>query len=440
MPSPAINTVEVGITPGHTKQWPSWVPTAISNYNSNIATRVSALAAPATVVTTVRPDGSRPMAPWYKRWFRGVCKPQNWSVDNIPGRSAWCYRFTDIPAYTNLPQTTHTGNFWLFVEAQFPFTPTLEFYSDQVAKTAVLNKIGQKKWDLGVAAGELKQTAGLVTDLASGMSHQLLDLVNLGKHQKAKLNQFFKQVLKEGDFYKAAASVGFTDIRLLETLRDRWMQYQFGVKPILQDVDNAVNWLSDYVNQQNLPILVKAKAGHESDRNYLGNEASFYSGLKVAPQWREICQTHYSVVYEVPTGQVPAVTSLGLDNPYSIAWELTQLSWMFDYVLGVGDWLTSFSAANGLVFREGCKSVLRKVESTGFQLREVTPLGVDAKLTIAPDWEGSFIERGSFDRTLLASGITPGVVPQIKSSLGLVQLANSLFALSNVFSGRGGLR
>lgn len=47
-----------------------------------------------------------------------------------------------------------------------------------------------------------------------------------------------------------------------------------------------------------------------------------------------------------------------------------------------------------------------------------------------------YLERGDFNREVLDSGLLPAVVPQIKSTLGLTQLGNSLFALSNVFSGR----
>lgn len=379
------------------------------------------------------------MAAWNKQWFRAVCKPSNWSADNKPGKDAWCFRFSDYPAFSALPLGETPAEAWSDIIGSFPFTPLLELYSDQVAKTKVLGKIGQKKWDLGVAAGELKQTVGLVTDLADGLTQQVLSLINSRKQIRNQLNQFFRDVRRQGDFYKAAENVGLRDLDLLNTLRDRWMGYQFGVRPLYQDLEDATNWLADYIHNVQGPMLVKAKAGHESVTTKRGKNGCVLSGVEVRPHFREECFTHYSVVYEMPTGQVPLLTQLGLDNPYQVAWELTKLSWMFDYVIGIGDWLGSFTAANGLVFREGCKSVLRRQITTGFQITRHPSWDVDNQLSDPPDLDGSMIERGDFTRTLLTSGVVPGVVPQIKANLDGLQLGNSLFALSNVFSGRGAL-
>lgn len=118
------------------------------------------------------------------------------------------------------------------------------------------------------------------------------------------------------------------------------------------------------------------------------------------------------------------------------------LSWMFDYVVGVGSWLNSFTATNGLVFKHGTKSVLKRQESVDFVTRTYEVLADGSNvLTKGPKLDkGTFFENGSFTREVLSLGVTPAAVPQIKSTLGLTQLGNSIFALSNVFSGRGGLR
>lgn len=53
---------------------------------------------------------------------------------------------------------------------------------------------------------------------------------------------------------------------------------------------------------------------------------------------------------------------------------------------------------------------------------------------------GGYIDAGKFDREVLKVGVTPGVVPQIKRKLGLIQLGQALFALSNWGSGKPSLR
>ena len=154
----------------------------------------------------------------------------------------------------------------------------------------------------------------------------------------------------------------------------------------------------------------------------------------------ETCTTHYSICYEMPTGHVSNITSLGLDNPWKIGWEVTRLSWMFDYVVGVGDWVSSFTATNGMIFREGTRSMLKRLVSEALHAKDL--LGSDPTLYVKtmPPLRGGYVQRGQFTRIVLESGISPAVVPQIKSRLGLVQMANSLFALSSVLGGRPGLR
>ena len=439
-----IDTVSVVKTTWSWKQWPSWAPTVVYSYTSDSVAATHALRAPATVRNPRRPDGTRPMSGWWKQWFRGVTPHYSWKIRNKPSLNSWCFDFTAMPAISVLPAATHPGLYWEYVQNRYPFKPRLAFMADQVARTNVLGKIAQKKWDLGVTALELKQTAGLVTDLATGIVTTSLDLINSRRKMREKLDRLFRDVRRQGDFYTAARNVGLKDLTLLEDLRNKWMQYQFGIRPLISDIDNAVTWLSDAIHQSGYSVLVKAKAGHETRDDYLLSQdvGTPHSSMQARLQVRDVCQVHYSVVYEIPTGSVPIYTSLGLDNAPAIFWEATRLSWMVDYAFGIGDLLQSFTAANGMVFREGCVSTLRRLTGTalhGKPMYDLAPGGTATFDKGVPS-QDFYVERGDFTRTLLTSGVTPAFVPQIKSKLGLVQLANSLFAMSSVLGGKPGLR
>lgn len=412
---------------------PWWAPV-----NVNWTYSAQALRHPALVRNARRPDGTRPMSPWKKEWFQMIAAPTTWGVRAKPGFNVQELLFRSISPINTVPSN------WNILSNQIPFSPSLQIASDQIARTKVLGKLSQKKWDIGVTALELKQTAGLVTDLSVGIVRQVEKIINSRKRGREQLNAFFRDVRRQGSFDLAAKNVGMTDISLLQDIRSQWMQYQFGIKPAVMDVDNAVTFLSDAVNQHGFKVLVAAKAGHESEDTRSNLVVGSMSGeVRINAKVREVCQTHYSLVYELPTGHVSTRQALGLDNPGNIAWEVTRLSWMVDYAVGVGDWLQSFTAANGMVFKEGCKSRLRRVSSLDF-IPSGGPNGSiqrgRATLSPAPREGGSFFERGDFERTLLTSGLIPAFVPQIKSELGLVQLANSLFAMSSVLGGKPGLR
>lgn len=439
MPSPAQDTFSSVVQPTRGTLTRSWVPTDPVPIDTGVIRVQTAqgLNCPATVVN-LPVNGRRPMSGWNKTWFRGNMLPTSWRIKHVSGRSVSEYEYSNSMPYIGLPQSKDRGQFWGTVGSFFPFTPSLEFTSDAGARTNVLNKVGQKKWDLGVSALELRQTARLVTDLATGMAKTVENLINSRASVRQQVDNFFRRVRQHGSFDKAAAEVGITDIGLLDFLKDSWMQYQFGVKPTLRDINDGVEWLASQ-QQQEIPMIVYGKSGHTVTRSYAGVDGGTRL-LKCWPSIEEECQTHYSVLYEIPTGQVRALTSLGLDNPWNIGWEVTRLSWMVDYVVGVGDWLSSFTATNGMVFREGCRSTLKRIVARQFHSEPGKSIGADVTLPQPPNLSGAWAEHGSFRRNILISGVTPAVVPPIRSTLGLTQLGNSLFALSNVFAGKGALR
>lgn len=390
MPSPAQNDLQSVVHTGKVTYWGAWYPPEYRpTINLPIVQKSQALQCPATVVN--KPvHGIRKMSAWDKRWFRCHCAPQDYELSQT-GNFWYKYKAT-VPV--NLaPSSDHTGTYWDLVSRWWPWTPSLEFSADNEARTKTLGKLSQKKWDVGVSAVELRQTAGLVTQLATGMAKTVENLINSRHNARQQVDSFFKKVRKHGSFDQAAREVGMSDTRLLESLKDGWMQYQFGVRPLLGDIDNATSYLADKVAQK-VPFIVYAKAGAERTDTYMGTRNCSSDSLAlitIRPRIEESCQVHYSVAYEIPTGQVSELTSLGLDNPWNVAWETTLLSWMADYVVGTGDWLQSFTATNGMVFREGCRSVLRKLTASEWIISEGNSSGV--VVDRAPKLNRIFLER-----------------------------------------------
>lgn len=437
MPSEAIAIRQQVPSPdGRNQRW--FGDTLISdspvNFGSAYAERTVFLLKPATTLNPVREDGTRPMSAYSTEWFRAAPSAPITSAYPIASYQDRFVGYPVLPVRLESPGVTleQIRRSWMVNR------PLDILGADGEARTNTLSKLSTKKWDLSVAAGELKQTAGLVTDLAGSMVRHIDKAINSRRRMKQQLHKFFRRVQQHGDFYQAAAEVGLKDISLLEDLKNGWMQYSLGVKPMLRDIHDSGQYLSDLLFKDNASVLMKIKAGAKRggrfrekaddlpdpvDRYFLGNAETL---------------VHYTVVYEMPIGGVGPITELGLDNPGSTLWELTTLSWMFDYVVGTGAWLSSMTAAKGLVFREGCRSELRRclvdtvelVGQPGQNVQYIRPRGPI----------GFYLESGQFDRTLLsAPGLMPAMVPAWKSSLGLVQMGQSLFALSNLLQGKPGL-
>lgn len=403
-------------------------------FQSSFAQQTSFLSKPATVVNPRRADGTRAMSAYSTQWFRA--DSQRHVITSAQPISSYQDRFIDFPAVPvlreapGMPLETIASG-WLFTR------PIDKLGADAEARTRTLNKLSQKKWDLGVAAGELKQTVGLVSDLADSMVGFVDRTVNAKRRMKQQLHRFFRRVRQHGDFYQAAAEVGLKDISLLEDLRNAWMQYSFGVKPLVSDIQASGKYLSDLLFKDAAAVTFRVKAGAKRESEVRDYLADLSDPVKRRALGTTTVWVHYSVVYEMPIGGTGPLNELGLDNGLATAWELTTLSWMVDYVLGMGDWLQSLTATKGLIFREGCRSELERCVISSVELKSdgavdyIRPAG---PLVTA-------IESGRFTRSLIpAGGLTPAIAPTWKNSIGLVQLGQSLFALSNLLQGKPGLR
>lgn len=429
----AVDHQSVNVSNFITKRSPSWAPHVVSSTNQKMLTQSLCLKHPDTKSNPIRSDGTRARSSWNKSWFRMVIPVSTFETRAKPGKDAWFHPSQSVPCVGNWFQgTTGDASQWQNLEFFRPSAAEL-FYQDQVARTKILNKVAQKKWDLGVSTLEMKQTAGLVSALAKDMVFGIQKIVNSKASVARQTNNLLRETRKHGDFYKAAEAVGMRDTRLLESIKDRWMQYQFGIRPALNDVDSATRALDDLIFKENHGLRISAKGGHSSSEDHVLSMTPTNMPFSTVISYNRRLETHYSASYDVPLDGVSSLTTLGLDNPASIGWEVTRLSWMFDYVVGVGDWLQSFSAANGLLFVDGSVSTIWR--ATSGRVQAVLNPQLDIEWVRRPKVDRFHLAAGEFRRELVSSRILPGVVPQVKTTLGLTQLANSLFALSNVFAG-----
>lgn len=211
---------------------------------------------------------------------------------------------------------------------------------------------------------------------------------------------------------------------------NRYLEYQFGIRPTLQDIEDSGQALSYALVEERQSLTAVIRKGY-TDRAFRTAVASSHK----APGWKVhqpvLVETgaHISARYEIPVTATRTLNQLGLGNPASVAWELLQFSWMVDYVLGVGDWLSSLTAATGTRFIEGSLSRKQEVSSIGpFQVH------ADSDVILQKGFNPGIARLGGgrFERIVLSTAVFPAVLPPLRSRLGLTQMANSLAALAQV--------
>jgi hypothetical protein len=280
---------------------------------------------------------------------------------------------------------------------------------------------GKAEW--GVTLGEMRETARGIRQF----SEETLDAISyLARTARRAKREVVKEILgiKPGT-RKAPPWLRKPDQKLI----NGWLEYQFSVKPLLGDIQSSGEALSDLLFEENRPMRMKIKVG-ASDRSV----TTYTSGSPTVPGWygstsaetRTSC--HISAVYDVTPTSARTMDQLGLGNPAAVAWELTTLSWMVDYVWGVGDWLNSLTRIEGATFVEGSLTRVQRCSSAGPV--NFTPQSGIVLLKGFNDYELT-VEAGRMQRIVL-SDVAPGQLPAFRSRLGLTQMANSLAVLSKL--------
>lgn len=392
------------------------------------------LAMPETVINPKRPDGTRPVSNyWIKRQF--VVLPRLKVKQGVPPYSSWLYRTEggSCPYSQDLIGTNPTWNAskllpsWLVVQNV-----------DALARTKFLTKLGERSGkdqvQLGAAAGEVRETIGMASDLGEGIVKGIRSIAR-NVSQSPKLVAKSLDLIREVGVREAANRVLRGDVRLLERIVEGWLVVQFGLKPLCYDIYDGTVWLSHAQQAETLRLTVKVRGGASSEQDVqirscrFGDNGATYDVDAVV---RQSVGVHYACDYEIPT-KATIPEQLGLYNPATIAWELARFSWMVDYVVDIGGWLNSMMAAQNTRFVEGTKSVIQRaglVEFRDVSQPPVVPIQGDL------DSLGALLQVEDFQRTVLNHGVMPSFLPGIRNKMDLTRLANSMAALTTLVGAR----
>ena len=138
-------------------------------------------------------------------------------------------------------------------------------------------------------------------------------------------------------------------------------------------------------------------------------------------------KAHISADYDIPLSASRTWNQWGMSNPAVVAWELTQFSWMVDYIFQVGDWLETLTAANGTVPLGG--SISMKAELISLQHR-LTGLGTYTVLQPEGWVDVNLANTGCFQRVLVGE-VLPASLPSVRNKVNMTRLANVLAVLAS---------
>ncbi len=205
--------------------------------------------------------------------------------------------------------------------------------SDHIGEVSnrLLSKVRNREIDLGVSLGEYRETASFV---AGAM---------------VKTAKSFKQ-LKRGDVSGALQTLtGKRNNRwddIPGAASNTWLAYSYGLKPLINDVSDAVKVLEKGLRDPSRPIVVRSSMT-KSVSGFATNYGHYHDRIKGS------VRVSGKVEFWIDNPSLYTLEQVGFVNPLSVAWELVPFSFVVDWFIPVGEFLTSVVPPQGVAFVGG---------------------------------------------------------------------------------------
>ena len=123
---------------------------------------------------------------------------------------------------------------------------------------------------------------------------------------------------------------------------NRWLEYQYGLKPLMSDLYDSFNEMSRVIPK---PVFHRYKANAKtSDSSIEHNPHGSVLMRSQSSTW----SLRSRVTAVVSRSSIRTAAEYGLTNPLLLAWELIPYSFVIDWMIPVGDVLSSLDALVGV--------------------------------------------------------------------------------------------
>lgn len=319
------------------------------------------------------------------------------------------YHFKGYPAhYVNVQTGTGAKH-----NSGYYYVPTPAVPQNLVDR-AVINcrlKLKNEHVNLAQAFGERKQTARLVS-------------ANLGRLANLVRNVKRRKLPKKEDFFSY------------------WLEMQYGWKPLLSDVHGAMKHLHLREQEAGRGLVTVKSMMKDSDISITNHSDACGSSTYTYQRVRKIdhkafVRLDFRQSNDAPVG---TFTQLGITNPLYLAWELMPWSFVADWFIPVGDYLSQLDATNGWDFQGGSLSRVTRVETHPVNFKgNLTPASYDQEV-----WNVSGTGKGrqmKFIRTAYTQAPTPTRPSYSKlNEASNLHVANGIALLSALILGKTGVR
>lgn len=202
------------------------------------------------------------------------------------------------------------------------------------------------------------------------------------------------------------------------------LQFQYGIKPLMQDLGTSIGELAGAIPQEFYVQGVKSRKGKAAGVGYQTGTIGTAAYAKVEILSTQFIRTRYAARL-VPGAVKQTLSQHGLLNPLSVAWEKLPFSFVIDWFVDVGDTLASLD--NMTIYD---KLYVIDSQSDRTARRYVILDGQNGLKLLRPG-EGFYFWRQ--DVRYAAKAISLVMTPMYKPSASLAHITNGLALLRTLY-------
>jgi hypothetical protein len=259
-------------------------------------------------------------------------------------------------------------------------------------------------------------------------AHKTIEMIGSTAHNIAKGVSAFQRKNPLDWLAVKGTETGRLPRNLWCTIPNAWLQLQYGWNPLMSDIVGSMLHL--YRRSRFEIPFVRVHSKQEDVIESTTSLSGAHAG-SCDVTWQHNRAVNCFLVYQMANPTLAELSSLGLINPAEIVWELMRYSFVVDWFLPVGAWLSALTADVGYTFVTGGYSNISRMEckGVGSPYGFVNQPGVVDYQLAPPVISGRMTE---FQRTCFSGSPVPGLY--VKNPLSTLHAANAIALLAQVFS------
>jgi len=296
-----------------------------------------------------------------------------------------------------------------YINTNFGWDSMLSRLHNQTVVKALV-KMADAKVNVAVAYAEASKTSDLIYDTAR----------RIDKAYRA---------FRKGDLRGIAQNLNITPKRLHKS----WLEYKYGWMPLLMDVKGAAEFFAQQhvVRSPKFTVSASESASNAGEENGVAPTYGGGSPHAYTVSFGAAVKYKVKIWCELSSPNLSAMQQVGLTNPALVAWELIPFSFVFDWFISVGDWLTAMTAQQGVTVKRAMYSF---EESAGYGANEAGSSTSDLSWSYSTSEAFYGATRRRYVRSI--PDLSPfSLYPPVTNSFGFAKLVTSLALIQGNYRG-----